>query len=73
MKCQQCGKEIIGRAIVQHFDVQEPTTIHVFCSEKCKKSGWLRKRRRKNNPSLFIFLFSLEGNNHIFFSIILFL
>lgn len=40
VKCQQCGKEIIGGAKVQYFDINEPTTIHVFCSEKCKNK-WI--------------------------------
>ncbi|MFX1278132.1 MAG: hypothetical protein ACFFA3_01865 [Promethearchaeota archaeon] len=36
IKCQLCRKEIIGGAKIQYFDIKEPTTIHVFCSEKCK-------------------------------------
>ena len=45
MKCQVCGQEIIGGAKVQHFDIDEPTTIHVFCSEKCK-SKWVTTREK---------------------------
>ncbi|MFX1379654.1 MAG: hypothetical protein ACFFA4_11250 [Promethearchaeota archaeon] len=36
VKFQQCRREIIEGTKVQHFDLQEPTTIHIFCSEKCK-------------------------------------
>ena len=43
MKCQECKKEITGGARIQHFDVSEPTTIQVFCSEKCKQN-WLKKQ-----------------------------
>ncbi len=46
VKCQQCGKEIIGGAKVQHFDFEEPTTIHVFCSEDCK-SNWISTEEKK--------------------------
>jgi hypothetical protein len=45
VKCQQYGQEIVGGANVQHFDVEEPTTIHVFCSEKCK-SKWITSKEK---------------------------
>ncbi len=40
VECHQCKEEISGGAKVQHFDIAEPTTIQVFCSEKCK-DDWL--------------------------------
>ncbi|MFX1454535.1 MAG: hypothetical protein ACFFDB_04100 [Promethearchaeota archaeon] len=40
VKCQQCEKEIIGGAKIQEFDLIEPTTMHVFCSEECRDQ-WL--------------------------------
>ncbi|MFX0028789.1 MAG: hypothetical protein ACFFAA_13565 [Promethearchaeota archaeon] len=40
MKCQICRKEIYGGAKIQYFDIKEPTTIHVFCSENCKEK-WI--------------------------------
>ena len=43
VRCQQCGKEITGGAKIQHFDLDEPTTIHVFCTEKCK-TKWINKK-----------------------------
>ena len=35
--CQQCNKELLEKPTIQTFDEIEPTTIHVFCSETCKK------------------------------------
>ncbi|MFX1375851.1 MAG: hypothetical protein ACFFA0_08575 [Promethearchaeota archaeon] len=46
LTCQQCKKEIIGGAKIQHFDVKEHTTIHVFCSEKCKKK-WISSQEKE--------------------------
>ncbi len=43
VKCQQCKKEITGGAKIQEFDLIEPTTMHVFCSEKCKNE-WINKK-----------------------------
>ena len=40
VKCQECGKEIVGGAKIQEFDPIEPTSMHIFCSEKCKEK-WL--------------------------------
>ncbi|MFX1394061.1 MAG: hypothetical protein ACFFAH_10845 [Promethearchaeota archaeon] len=37
MKCHQCNKEIKGDERIESFDHNEPTTIYLFCSEKCKK------------------------------------
>ncbi|MFX0008251.1 MAG: hypothetical protein ACFFA7_12520 [Promethearchaeota archaeon] len=45
VKCQLCGKEIIGGAKVLHFDLDESTTIHVFCSEICKNK-WINKNNK---------------------------
>ncbi|MFX0082185.1 MAG: hypothetical protein ACFE94_10580 [Candidatus Hodarchaeota archaeon] len=45
IKCQQCKKEIVGGAKIQHFDIKEPTTIHVFCSEDCKKK-WISSQEK---------------------------
>jgi endogenous inhibitor of DNA gyrase (YacG/DUF329 family) len=45
VKCQLCGKDIIGGAKIQHFDIDEPTTIHVFCSEICKNK-WSNKNNK---------------------------
>ncbi len=45
MKCQQCKKDITGGAKIQHFDFNEPTTIHVFCSESCKEK-WLKENEK---------------------------
>jgi hypothetical protein len=46
IRCQQCKKDIIGGAKIQHFDIKEPTTIHVFCSEACKKK-WISTKEKK--------------------------
>jgi hypothetical protein len=46
VKCQKCGKEIIGGAKIQEFDPVEPTTMHVFCSEPCKDK-WVSKLEKK--------------------------
>jgi len=40
VKCQECKKEIVGGAKFEEFDPIEPTSIHVFCSETCRKK-WL--------------------------------
>ncbi|MFW9881455.1 MAG: hypothetical protein ACFFG0_50975 [Candidatus Thorarchaeota archaeon] len=48
IKCQHCNKDIIGGAKIQHFDKMEPTTIHVFCSEECKKK-WISSQEKKKN------------------------
>ena len=48
IKCQLCGKEIVGGAKIQYFDIKEPTTIHVFCSEKCK-GKWISTQKKKKN------------------------
>jgi len=46
MKCQICKIEIIGGAKIQEFDQHEPTTKHVFCSEKCREQ-WLSGLKKK--------------------------
>ena len=45
VKCQLCGKEIIGGAKIQEFDPIKPKTIHVFCSEKCRNK-WIKNREK---------------------------
>ncbi|MBY8985602.1 MAG: hypothetical protein KGD65_11060 [Candidatus Lokiarchaeota archaeon] len=40
VKCQECKKEIVGGAKIQEFDMNEPTSMHVFCSEDCRDQ-WL--------------------------------
>jgi len=32
--------------MVQIFDPDEPTTIHTFCSDKCKNQ-WLKEKKKK--------------------------
>jgi len=44
IKCQECGKIIEGGAKIESFDIKEPTTIHVFCSEECKEK-WTSKEK----------------------------
>ena len=46
VKCQECKKEITGGAKIQYFDPEEPTTIHVFCSEECKNK-WVKSLEKK--------------------------
>jgi len=46
VKCQQCRKEIIGGAKIESFDINEPTTIHVFCSEECREK-WISTQEKK--------------------------
>ena len=46
IKCQKCKKDIIGGAKIQYFDIKEPTTIHVFCSEDCKEK-WISSQKKK--------------------------
>jgi hypothetical protein len=45
MKCEGCKKNITGGAKIQEFDPLEPTTMHVFCSEECKKK-WLKTHNK---------------------------
>lgn len=47
VKCQECKKEIIGGVKIQEFDPIEPTTMHVFCSESCRKK-WRSSQKKKN-------------------------
>ena len=47
VKCQDCKKEIIGGARIQEFDPIEPTSMHVFCSEKCRDK-WLASIEKKD-------------------------
>ena len=44
--CQQCNKELMEKPTIQAFDEVEPTTIHVFCSETCKKK-WTTAQKKK--------------------------
>ncbi|MHA1986031.1 MAG: hypothetical protein ACW98D_05260 [Promethearchaeota archaeon] len=46
VKCQHCSEEIIGGAKIQEFDMNEPTTMHVFCSVKCKDK-WVASKSEK--------------------------
>ena len=46
VKCQECKNEIVGGAKIQEFDPIEPTSMHVFCSEKCRDK-WLSSRKQK--------------------------
>ena len=46
VRCNVCKKEIIGGAKIQEFDPEEPTTMHVFCSESCRDK-WLAKINEK--------------------------
>ena len=46
VKCEQCKSEITGGAKIEEFDPIEPTTIHVFCSEDCKKK-WISSQKKK--------------------------
>ena len=46
IKCQKCKKKIIGGAKIQYFDIKEPPTIHVFCSENCKEK-WITSTEKK--------------------------
>ncbi|MFW9878448.1 MAG: hypothetical protein ACFFG0_35650 [Candidatus Thorarchaeota archaeon] len=48
IKCQQSKKESISGAKIQYFDKKEPTTIHVFRSEKCKEK-WTSYQEKKKN------------------------
>ena len=45
MKCQLCDKEITGGAKIQYFDPEEPTTIHVYCSDGCKNK-WISQKKK---------------------------
>jgi len=45
LKCQECKKEIIGGAKIQEFDTNEHTTLHVFCSESCRKM-WISSQKK---------------------------
>ncbi|MFX1480458.1 MAG: hypothetical protein ACFFCI_20370 [Promethearchaeota archaeon] len=47
IKCQLCRIEIFGGSKIQYFDIKEPTTIHVFCSEKCKDK-WISTQGKNN-------------------------
>ena len=44
--CQQCSKELMEKPTIQTFDDVEPTTIHVFCSDPCKKE-WITAKKKK--------------------------
>ncbi len=48
VECQQCKKEIKGGVSqkFQNFDKDEPTTIHVFCSESCS-ANWASSQEKK--------------------------
>ncbi len=46
VKCQQCKKEIIGRAKLQEFDPIEPKTMHVFCSAFYREK-WISAQEKK--------------------------
>ncbi|MHA1254727.1 MAG: hypothetical protein ACTSPS_03915 [Promethearchaeota archaeon] len=36
MRCENCKKDVLRKDMIQLFDPDEPTTIHTFCSDKCK-------------------------------------
>ncbi|MFW9820022.1 MAG: hypothetical protein ACFFE5_10470 [Candidatus Thorarchaeota archaeon] len=42
VKCQLRGREIFGGVKVQHFNLNETTTIQLFWSEKCKYN-WINQ------------------------------
>ncbi len=46
MKCYNCSEVVVDRTKFQVFDPVEPTTIQVFCSEKCKNT-WLKAQKKK--------------------------
>jgi len=54
IKCQKCKKDIIGGAKIQYFDIKEPTTIHVFCSEDCKEKWISSQKKKKEITYLFL-------------------